>query len=197
MEFEWAPMPSDKASAPAGARGALQTAKLFEPCGSFEHAAQVVTELLRQYVGVRRWYALRRRGAGWSAVDTRDLALLEERDAALFADAMVTALSEATGPLLIAQLRGFAPVSVEAADYSGGAYLIGVPLLQRRRLDGFVCGLSATVPYAEIRQHRTLIQASVRLLNTLLEYDAQRHTLRRWAERGRVRTAPQHAGAQS
>lgn len=190
-------MPTDNASARAGGRGPLQTAKLFEACGSFEQAAQVVSELLRQYVGVRRWYALRRGGAGWSAIDTCDLACLEERDAALFADAMLTALSEATGPLLVVQLRGFAPVSKEAADYSGEAYLIGAPLLQRRRLDGFVCGLSATVPYAEIRQHRALIQASVRLLNTLLEYDAQRHTLRRWAERGRVRAAPKHSGAES
>jgi hypothetical protein len=187
--FKWA-MPGDSASGRARERERLHVAKLFEACDSFENAAQIVSELLRQYVGVRSWYALRRHGSGWSAVETHDLARLEARDATLFAGAMLTALSEATGPLLIAQLRDFTPASREAAGYAGGAYLIGAPLLQRRRLNGFVCGLSATIPYAEIRQHRTLIQASVRLLNTLLEFDAQRRTLRRWAERAHAKAAP-------
>jgi hypothetical protein len=185
-------MPGDSANGRAREREQLRVAKLFEACDSFEDAAQIVAELLRQYVGVRRWYALRRHGSGWLAVETRDLAHLEASDADLFAGAMLTALSEATGPLLVAQLRDFAPASPEAAGYAEGAYLIGAPLLQRRRLSGFVCGLSATVPYAEIRQHRTLFQASVRLLNTLLEFDAQRLTLRRWAARAQARAVPRN-----
>jgi diguanylate cyclase (GGDEF)-like protein len=169
-------------------RPPLRAAKLFQACDSFEDAAQLVSELLRQYVGVRRWYALRRIGSHWSAVDTRDLARLEARDAQLFAESMLTALSEATGPLLVAHIRDFAPASEVTAENAGTAYLIGAPLIQRRRLDGFVCGLTDAIPYSEIRQNRSLIQASVRLLNTLLELDVQARTLRRWAERARAQT---------
>jgi diguanylate cyclase (GGDEF)-like protein len=101
---------------------------------------------------------------------------------------MLGALSEATGPLLVAQLRDFAPHSQGTSDFAGAAYLVGAPLLQRRRLDGFVCGLTPAIPYSEIKQHHTLIQSSVRLLNTLLDLDVQARTFRRWAERARAQT---------
>jgi diguanylate cyclase (GGDEF)-like protein len=172
----------------APGRPPLHTAKLFEACDSFEHAAQVVSELLRQYVGVRRWYALRRRGSRWTAVDTQDLARLEARDTLLFASAMLGALADATGPLLIAQLRDFAPASQKVADSDGSMFLVGAPLVQRRRVDGFVCGLTPTVPYAHIKQHNALIQSSARLLSTLMELEDQARTFQRWAERAQALT---------
>lgn len=179
---------SDNERAVARFRPTARASKMFEACDSFDHAAQVVSELLRQYLGVRRWYALRRSGARWFAVDITDLTPLQENDARLFAEALLTSLTEATGPLLVAQLRDFAPASQVTADFAGEAYLVGAPLIQRRRLDGFVCGLTPAIPFSEIRQHHTLIQGAVRLLNTLLEFDVAARTFRRWGERARTQT---------
>lgn len=168
-------------------RSPFDLAELFAAYGTFENAAKAISELLRQYVGVPHWFALRRLGARWSALDMRDLSELEETDARLFAGALLTALSEATGPMLVAHLREFAPASPQTADGAGAVYLVGAPLVERDRLAGFVFGLAREVPYSRIRRHRKLIAASVKLLNTLLERDTRSRALRRWAERSRSR----------
>jgi diguanylate cyclase (GGDEF)-like protein len=178
---------SDEEPDPEQSRSPFDLAELFAAYDAFEDAAKAVSELLRQYVGVPRWFALRRHGARWAALDMRDLSELEEADARLFADALLTSFSEATGPMLVAHLREFAPASPQTADSAGAVYLLGAPLVERGRLGGFVFGLAPAVPYSRIRRHRKLIAASVRLLNTLLERDARSRALRRWAERARAR----------
>jgi hypothetical protein len=161
----------DERRALALARAPIDAAKLFSACDSFDDAAHVAAGILQQYTGVRRWYALRNRYSGWAAVDMRDRSELAAEDALLFADAMLIALSDSSGLFLVARLGDFEPASEQVADCAGEAYLVGAPLLERGRVEGFICGLAPTVPFSAIRSHRALIRASIRMLNTVLELE--------------------------
>lgn len=167
-------------------------AKRYEAYRSVDEIAGYVSQLFGRYLGVQRWYVVRRQGAAWLGIDAVNRARIELAQAQVFVTAMMRAMaleSAYVNALVTAALEDNEKARLARGGGDDGCgFIVGVPLMRRQRVDGFVCGLTPVAVNRDLPEHEMLITVLVRLLNTLVERDVQVQSLRRQVDRANART---------